>query len=88
MRTMIQTPSEGHEDTEEQEAFQQLLWFHCLLQVHIKLLMDEMTGCLRCAPKQRGVGGSVNAQDWPIDGSKLTDVGAGDRPMGFIFLCL
>lgn len=24
--------------------------------------------------------GSVNAQDWPIDGWKLTDVGAGDRP--------
>ena len=40
------------EDREEQEALQQPLWLHYLLQVHIKILRDEMTGCLRCAPKQ------------------------------------
>lgn len=32
--------------------------------------------------------GSVNAQDWPIDEWKLMDGGAGDRPRGFILLCL
>lgn len=40
------------EDREEQEALQQLLWLHYLLQEHIKILRDEMTRRLRCAPKQ------------------------------------
>lgn len=47
-----------HEDREEQEARQQPLWFHYLLQAHIKLLMDEVTGCLEmCSKTTAGAGG-------------------------------
>ena len=56
------------EDREEQEARQQPLWFHYLLQAHIKLLMDEVTGCLRCAPKQRRVQGD---NSWECERASL-----------------